>query len=99
MIRSALLALAGVLALSPAMAASATYTATLANPLTEKKQVVANSSFFRCEGTSCVLASSPTDAGSVSTCRKLARSVGEIKSYGLESAPFDAEKLARCNAK
>ena len=87
------------MATTAAFAAGPEFTATLASPIANSKDVIADSNLFRCEGTTCKLVSKPIDATAVSTCRRLARQVGEIKAYGTASEPFDADKLSRCNAK
>lgn len=99
MIRVTTLVFASLLVATAASAAPTQYSATLAAPVSQKTDVIADSNLFRCEATTCNLVSKPIDAGSVSTCRKLAREVGEIKAYGSTTTPFDADKLARCNAK
>ena len=97
-IRASFLILASLMVASAASAADQ-YTATLAAPVKDKVDIIAESNLFRCEGTTCTLVSKPLDAASVSTCRRLARQVGEVKAYGTPSAQFDADKLSRCNAK
>lgn len=79
--------------------AAQTYSATLDKPVAAKIEVLAESNLFRCEGSTCTLVSAPIDAGSPTTCRRLAREVGPLKSYGTEKSQFSAEDLARCNAK
>ena len=99
MIRAACIIFASLMVATAASAAPAQYTATLAAPVKDKVDIIAESNLFRCEGTTCTLVSKPFDAGAVSTCRRLARQVGEIKAYGTAAEQFDADKLARCNAK
>lgn len=100
MIRATTLVIAGLMTVgSAAWAAPRPYSATLATAVAKRTDVIAGTNLFRCEETTCNLVSKPIDAGSVSTCRRLARKVGEIKTYGSAESQFDAEKLARCNAK
>src|ERR1700742_83780 len=79
---------------SAAALAESHYTATMAQPLTEKVQFVVEGNMFRCERATCTLVSTPTNALSVYTCRALRRKVGPLTAYG----PFDAAQLAKCNA-
>jgi hypothetical protein len=74
--------------------ADGSYTATLAQPVAAKTAFVVNNNMFRCDGSSCILVSTPVDALSVYTCRALQQKVGTLTAY----AAFDAAKLARCNA-
>lgn len=88
-----------ILASTAALGDTSGYIATLAQPLAAKKTFIANDNLFRCEGSTCILASTPLDAGSVRSCRALQREVGTLITYVAEGKPFDAEKLAKCNAK
>ncbi len=75
------------------------YNATLAQPLAAAKEMVINDNLFRCTGTTCVIVSHPTlGAGDLSTCRSLQHKVGALTSYVADGTPFDADKLAKCNA-
>jgi hypothetical protein len=73
------------------------YTATLAQPLAAKKEIVVNRNIWRCEGSTCVLASVPEDPTSIRDCHALMRRVGALIAYGPEARPFEADKLAKCN--
>ncbi len=75
------------------------YTATLAQPLSGKKEFIANGNVWRCEGASCTLVSDPQDAGSIRSCRQLERQAGALSAYGKGEQVFDADKLAKCNSK
>jgi hypothetical protein len=81
-----------------AVAQTGQYTATLAQPLDAKKELVINGNIWRCEGSMCILASLPTDPTSVRTCHALERRAGKLTAYGSQERPFDATKLAACNA-
>ena len=81
------------------IAGSSRYTATLVEPLPAKLQFVSNGNAWTCEGTSCALTSIPSDAGTVQACRDLQRKAGAVSGYGTADKPFDADKLAKCNAK
>jgi hypothetical protein len=88
-----------IVASATALADTSRYTATLAQPVAAKKVFVVNGNMFRCDGATCVLVSSnPIDAGSVHTCRALQHQVGTLTAYGAGGKPFDAAKLAQCNA-
>jgi len=87
-----------ILGSTAASADTGRYTATLAQPLAAKKDVIVNGNMFRCDGSTCILVSSPQDAGSVHTCRALEHQVGTLAAYGTEEHKFDAVKLAQCNA-
>lgn len=87
-----------LLATTVAVAEADQYTATLAQPLSEKKEFISNGNIWRCEGSTCILASVPTDPASVRTCHALQRRAGTLTAYGSQERPFDAGKLAACNA-
>jgi hypothetical protein len=71
-------------------------TATLAQPMAGHAKLVAGQAVFRCEGTSCVAATAPDAAGSLSNCKLLAKQVGALTAYGA-AKPLDDAKLAECN--
>jgi hypothetical protein len=73
------------------------YTATLAQPLAAKKEIIVNRNIWRCEASTCVLASMPEDPTSIRDCHALMRRVGALVAYGPEAKPFEADKLAKCN--
>jgi hypothetical protein len=87
-----------ILASATALADTGRYTATLAQPLAAKKELFVNGNMFRCDGATCILVSNPKDPASVHTCRALQHQVGTLTAYGAEGKPFDAAKLAECNA-
>jgi hypothetical protein len=93
-----LIVAAMILVSSAALGDAGGYTATLAQPLTQKKEFIVNGNLFRCEGSTCNLSSNPVDAGSLHSCRALQRQVGTLTAYVAEGKSFDADKLARCNA-
>jgi len=97
-VRNLTLILTGMMFASSAVAAAG-YSATLAQPIAQKTEFVANGNLFRCEGSSCILTSHPVDAESVQSCRALQRRVGTLTSYIADGKPFDAEKLAKCNSR
>jgi hypothetical protein len=81
-----------------AVAQSGRYTATLAQPLAGKKEVIIDHNIWRCEASTCILASVPEDPASIRNCHALVRKVGELKAYGPAETPFEADKLAKCNS-
>jgi hypothetical protein len=81
-----------------AAAAEERYTATLAQPVAARKQVVIDYNIWRCEGSSCVLVSRPNDINAIRNCHELRRQVGAVTAYGKEGDQFDPDKLAKCNA-
>lgn len=94
-----LLLAAGVMALTTvATAQTSRYTATLATPLPSHKEFIANGNAWRCDASSCILASAPIDPLSLHSCRELVRLAGKVTAYGTDGRSFDADKLAKCNA-
>jgi hypothetical protein len=83
---------------SAAVAQTSHFTATLAQPLAEKKELIANGNIWRCEGSTCILISVPEDPGSIRSCHALKRQTGELTAYGPKAKPFEADKLAMCNS-
>lgn len=81
-----------------ALADASRYSATLAQPLPQKREFIVNGNLFRCEGSTCVLSSNPMDASSLHNCRAVKREVGALTAYVADGKPFDADKLAKCNA-
>lgn len=94
-----LIAAALVLVSVAASAQSGRYTATLVQPLSGKKEFIANGNLWRCEGSSCALVSEPKDPDSIRSCHGLERQAGALSAYGVSDQPFDADKLAKCNSK
>jgi hypothetical protein len=90
----------GALLLSAAaFAGDDQYAANLAQPVAGTVKLIANGNVWACSASRCVLASNPEDVSSVRTCRELRKQVGTLASYGSGKKPFDADQLARCNAK
>jgi hypothetical protein len=88
-----------LLASTTAFASSAHFVATLAQPLSTKKDIIASGNIWQCEGSTCTLTSHPQDADSMRACHQLQLQVGALTAYGAEGKPFDADKLAKCNAR
>lgn len=88
-----------MLATGVAAADSAGYSATIAQPQTAKKEYIVHGNLFRCDGTTCILVSHPTnDAGDLMTCRALQREVGTLTAFVADGKPFDSDRLAKCNS-
>lgn len=87
-----------VLASAPALAQKVRYTATLVQPIAGSKEFVAADNLWYCSGSTCSLVSEPRNPGSVGSCHSLRRKVGALSAYGSPESPFDADKLAKCNA-
>ena len=88
-----------VLSLGAANAAFADgqVTATLQQPQAAHLKLVAGHAVFRCADTSCIAGYAPDDAGSLDSCKALARQVGALSFYG-QTKPLDDKSLAKCNA-
>ncbi len=99
MIKVTSLVFAGLITASAAWAAAPQYSATLASPVAKETEYMIGSNLFRCADTTCVIVSAPHDATAIHTCRKLKQKVGDLTAYGASNAPYDAERLAKCNAK
>jgi hypothetical protein len=87
-----------VLASGAAVAQTVHYTATLAQPLTGSKKIVAGDNLWNCSGSTCTLVSEPRNPTSVRACHALKQQMGALSTYGLPDSSFDADKLAKCNA-
>jgi hypothetical protein len=87
-----------VLAGTAAVAQKVHYTATLVQPLSGSKEIVANDNLWYCSGSTCSLVSEPKNPGSLGACHALKQKLGALSAYGLPDSLFDADKLAKCNA-
>lgn len=96
-VKNLILMAAAALLAGTAVAQTSGYSATLAQPLAAKKEIIAIGNIWRCENTTCVLVSVPENASSVRSCHALERLAGALTAYGTSSLPFDADKLAKCN--
>ena len=72
------------------------YSVTLANEVTEAKQVV-RGTLFSCNGASCAAAEGTSRPAIV--CASVARELGPVTSFRAGDAVLDGEALAKCNAK
>jgi hypothetical protein len=93
-----LIAIALILVSTAAFADPSRYTATLAQPLTQKRELLIDGNLFRCDGSTCILTSHPENADSVQICRALRRQVGALTDYVANGTSFAADRLAKCNA-
>lgn len=101
MIRKFALTTAATLLLATAFAGSAdarprAFTAQLTQPVAERVEFIAEGAVWRCEGDAC--RATVANTASVAGCRDVVRRVGAVASYGPETAPFNADRLTRCNA-
>ena len=87
-----------ILASTAAVAQKVHYTATLVQPLTGTKEIVAGDNLWYCAAASCTLVSEPKNPNSVGACHALKQKMGTVSAYGLPNNSFDADKLAKCNA-
>jgi len=87
-----------IFAVSISFAGPGRYTATLAQPLAKKKEIIANGNAWVCDGATCTLRSAPLRADSVVTCRELRREAGAVTSYGKEGLQFSAAQIESCNS-
>ena len=87
-----------VLASTAAVAQTVHYTATLVQPLSGSKEIVANDNLWYCAGSTCTLVSEPKNPSSLGACHALKQKMGALSTYGLPDNSFDADKLAKCNA-
>jgi uncharacterized low-complexity protein len=93
-------AAAATLALAPAVGIAQTprgyYAATpVATPA--KNSLVTRSTIWKCGEGVCVAAKANTRDGIV--CELVAREVGQLSAFRANGSDFDAEALAKCNAK
>jgi hypothetical protein len=86
-----------ILASTAAVAQKVRYTATLVQPLTGSKEIVANDNLWYCSGSTCTLVSEPKNPNSVGACHALKQKMGALSAYGLPDGSFDADKLSKCN--
>ena len=82
---------------SGAALADGRISATLANPNSGAKQVIAFHSVWNCAGGACVAQVAPDDAQTVSGCKELAHEVGALTAYAGDTKTLDAAGLAKCN--
>jgi hypothetical protein len=88
---------AASLSFAPAMAAQgAYYQATLATA-PAKSAVVTRDTLWRCAGTTCTAPRSGTRDAIL--CELVAQSAGQLTGFTVAGAAYDADRLAKCNAK
>jgi len=86
-----------ILALSTPALAQTPWTATPAQPVT-KKGFVAATVIWDCDGAQCTAKSDTSNAIDRAECKKLAATVGALTGFVGDAGPFNADKLAACNA-
>ena len=97
MLRNIISASAAVFLAAPAIAGTA-FTATLANPIDNRTDFVANKAVWICEDTTCnaeLRRKSPT----VRACKEVAKEIGELASYESERGSLSEAELAECNTR
>ncbi|HEV2568999.1 CC_3452 family protein [Sphingomonas sp.] len=72
------------------------YSVTLANEVTDAKQVV-RGTLFSCNGATCAAAEGTSRPAIV--CASVARELGPVTSFRAGNEMLDGEALAKCNAK
>jgi hypothetical protein len=72
--------------------------ATLQQPITGKKEIVAAHSVWECEQTTCVAGATPENPLGPSDCHELARHVGPFADFKDEHHTLTPAELDRCDA-
>jgi hypothetical protein len=72
------------------------YAMTLANPVAEARPIV-RGQLFSCDGASCVAGQGPSRPAVV--CASVAREFGPLTAFSAGGTAFDADALAKCNAR
>jgi hypothetical protein len=90
-------ALAMMTAAAPAGAAPVGYTATPVTAPASGKAVMRDL-IWNCDGTRCVAAQISSSRPAI-VCAVAARELGPLSSFAAAGQPFDADALAKCNAK
>jgi hypothetical protein len=88
--------LAGIQA-SPAAAQAPAFRAVPATPLTKAENVIVGELLWKCAPDGCI--ASNTGARPAIVCAQAARKVGKLDSFSAGTVAFDAEAMAKCNAK
>ncbi len=94
----AALSAAGALSLAFAASAAEPVTAKLAKPLANDARVIAGGAMFVCHEAACVATAPGSRTLAVSSCRDLAKVVGQVESFGGARRQLDQAKLDQCNA-
>ncbi|MES2035236.1 MAG: hypothetical protein V4466_13770 [Pseudomonadota bacterium] len=94
-----MLAAAAILSMSFAGAAYADgkVTVSLKAPVAAKTKVVAGGAVYSCEGDSCIAASAPARAVTVSGCKALVKEVGQVTAFANGKRALEGADLASCN--
>lgn len=72
------------------------YSMTLASPATEARPIV-RGLLFACDGDACVAGEGPSRPAVV--CASVARELGPLTAFSAGGTAFDADALAKCNAR
>jgi hypothetical protein len=90
---------ASLLVSTAAYAVPPTITATL-SAASAKSAIVSDHTVWKCDGTTCTTHSIPRESNTVSECKVLAQKSGAtVTAYATATDSFDADHLAKCNAK
>lgn len=91
-------AAAGSLSLAFAASAAEPVTAKLAKPLANEARVIAGGAMFVCRDAACVANAPGSRTLALSSCRDLAKVVGQVESFGGDRRQLDPAKIEQCNA-
>lgn len=94
MLRSILIATAVSIFAGPALAG--TFTIETVSPVPAGETIIAEKAVWSCQDTLCV-ADLKRKTVTVRSCKKVAKEVGEIKSFKNEKASLTDEEIASCN--
>jgi hypothetical protein len=96
MVRIALILAAAMTLTGTAQAQSPTYRAVPATAIAQDS-VIADGVMWRCGTAGCVATNATSRPAIV--CAQAARQVGKLESFAVGAQAFDADALAKCNAK
>jgi len=97
MFRSAFILTVLLGASAPAFA-STPFTATLETPVAERVRLVADSSVWVCEGTSCSSVLQRTKP-TAKACKAFAKEAGRVTAYGTAGQALTEAEIADCNTR
>lgn len=90
-----LIALTALIAAAPAIAAAPVMTATPQDGV--EGRIITKGASWNCTAGSCKTASDGSRP--MVLCQRLAREAGSLSAFHVDGRAFDAEQLAKCNAK
>ena len=83
--------------LSAAQAKSTTYHAVPVTAIEGERDLSVGDTLWECSASGCITTSGSGSAASV--CSQAAKKFGKLQSFNVNTAAFEAEKLAKCNEK